>query len=407
MMTPAADWPVDHLGFFLRRHSRLWVVPCALALCAAVAVVDYGPGQRLSCLLFYLVPVALAAWWGGFPAGVLLALAAALLRNLVCAAHGVDQPPAVQLWDGAVHFGVFTLSCSLVSRLRQALARERALARTDPITGAANGRTFYERAGHEARRCLRAGRPLTLAYLDVDNFKAVNDRLGHPAGDELLREVVVTIREQMRSHELAARLGGDEFALLLPGADPAGAGAALDRLRAALLRRAAARGWPVTFSVGAATFLRPPPDIDELVGVADELMYRAKRGGKDRVVHEVLAGPPPGPRRERRAAVRQVCGRRARVMAAGTTGEQEWPAVVRDISTCGMSLWLDCRLPPGALLTVQRLSGEQVNTPLARVVRTAAADGGWLHGCALAARLSDDELREWLPGQQPAASPAG
>jgi diguanylate cyclase (GGDEF)-like protein len=405
MMTPAADWPVDPLGFFLRRHSRLWVVPCALASCAGVALVDYGPGQQLSCLLFYLAPVALAAWWGGFPAGVLVALAAAVLRNLVCAAHGLTPHPAVQLGDGAIHFGVFTLSCSLVSRLRLALARERALARTDPITGAANGRTFYERAGQEARRCLRSGRPLTLAYLDVDNFKAVNDRLGHPAGDELLREVVVTIREEMRAHELAARLGGDEFALLLPGADAAGAEAALGRMRAALLRRVAARGWPVTFSLGAATFLRPPHDIDELVGVADELMYRAKRGGKDRVVHEVVPGLAEGRGRERRAAVRQVCGRRARVTAAGVTGEQEWPALVRDISSCGMSLWLDCRLPPGALLTVQLLSGEQVSTPLARVVRAAAADGGWLHGCALAARLSEDELREWLPSPRPAASP--
>ena len=65
MSLTADDMSPSDLGFFLRRHSRLWVVPCALALCGTVALVDYGPGTRLSCLLFYLAPVALAAWWGG------------------------------------------------------------------------------------------------------------------------------------------------------------------------------------------------------------------------------------------------------------------------------------------------------------------------------------------------------
>jgi diguanylate cyclase (GGDEF)-like protein len=356
--------------------------------------------------------VALAAWWGGFAAGALVSLTAAVLRHIVSAAHGSDPPPALQLWDGAVHFGVFTLSCSLVSRLRLALARERALASTDALTGAANGRTFYERVGHEARRGQRTGRPLTLAYLDVDNFKAVNDRQGHAAGDALLREVARIIGEQSRAGDLAARLGGDEFALLLPETDAAGAAAVLGRLREALLRRVAARAWPVTFSMGAATFLRPPCEVDELVGAADELMYLAKRGGKDRLLHEVVEGPVPAGRvrgggRERRAALRQLCGRAARVRAAGASEERDWQALVRDISTGGMGLWVDCRLPEGALLTAELLNGGTASTPLARVVRAVAEDGGWLHGCVLAARLSEDELREWLPAQPPAAAPAG
>src|SRR5256885_12140862 len=100
----AQEPPSGDLGFFLRRHSRLWVVPCALALCGVVGLIDYGPGARLSCLLFYLAPVALAAWGGGFPAGVLLSLAAAVLRHLVSSAHGPPEPVAVRLWDRAGHF---------------------------------------------------------------------------------------------------------------------------------------------------------------------------------------------------------------------------------------------------------------------------------------------------------------
>jgi diguanylate cyclase (GGDEF)-like protein len=405
MATPAAERTVDHLGFFLRRHSRLWVVPCALAVCGLVALIDYGPGQRLSCLLFCLVPVALAAWWGGFPAGVLLALAAAVLRHLVCAAHSPATRPEVQLWDGAVHFGVFTLSCSLVSRLRLALARVRALARTDPLTGAANGRTFYEQAEYEARRCQRTGRPLTLAYLDVDNFKAVNDRLGHPAGDELLREVALVIREQARADDLAARLGGDEFALLLPGTDAAGAEVALGRLREALLRRAAARGWPVTFSVGAATFPRPLADVDALVRYADGLMYRVKRAGKDRLLHETVTALAAPVLNERRASARLLCGRAARVSAGRDAGEREWLGTVLDIFVGGIGLRLDRRLPVRTLLTVEPLAGSGARTLLARVVHTTPDSRGWLHGCDHAHHLTEEELRQWQ-SRQPALANA-
>jgi diguanylate cyclase (GGDEF)-like protein len=402
MTTSADDAPPDPLSFFLRRHSRLWVVPAALALCGAVALLDRGPGQRLSCLLFYLAPVALAAWWGGFPAGVLLSLAAAVLRCLVRDAPGPEAPSVLWLWDGAVHFAVFALVSSVVSRLRLALVREHELARTDPLTGAANGRTFYERAEEEARRALRTNRPLTLAYLDVDNFKAVNDRLGHPAGDELLRELAATLRQQTRDYDLVARLGGDEFALLLAGTDAAGGEAVLGRLREALLRRTTARGWPVTFSIGAVTFLRPPGEVDALVRHADDLMYRVKRGGKDRLLHETVTGTEWPAGLERRAAVRLLCGREAWVRAH-EAGQAEWLATVRDISRAGVGLCLSCPLPERTLLTVEPLPGSAGRTLLARVVHATAQGRGWLHGCVLAHQLSDEELREWLPAGHGAA----
>src|SRR5260370_6990473 len=86
-------------------------------------------------------------------------------------------------WSGVVRLGTLVLVTSLVSRLRVGIVRERLLARTDALTGAANGRTFYETAAVEADRARRSGRPLTLAYLDLDNFKQFNDRLGHPPPD--------------------------------------------------------------------------------------------------------------------------------------------------------------------------------------------------------------------------------
>jgi diguanylate cyclase (GGDEF)-like protein len=397
MSMHAPDWVTKLPGVVLRRRARVWVVPCTLALCGAVALVDYGPGRRLSCLLFYLAPVALAAWWGGFPAGLLLSLAAAGFRYLACAGHFPEEPSAVPLWDGVVHFSAFALVSSLVSRLRLALVRERSLARLDPLTGAANGRTFYERAEYETRRASRTGCPLTLAYLDVDHFKVVNDRRGHAAGDALLREVAALLRQHTRADDLVARLGGDEFALLLPGVGPSAGTATLGRLRDALLRRMTERGWPVTFSIGAVTFLQPSREVDTMVRQADELMYRVKRGGKDRLLHETVPGADETRIGERRATARRLSGCVARVRAEELPGVPDWLVVIRDISAHGVGLTLECRLPDRTLLTVEPLPGCGGRTLLARVVHVTADGRGWLHGCELAHHLSDKELGDWLP----------
>src|SRR5205823_7996192 len=138
----------------------------------------------------------------------------------------LEQPgmhAGVGLWNGIALFAMLVLTAGLVARVRSGMHRERRLARTDPLTGAANGRTFYETAATEARRAQRSGRPLTLAYLDLDNFKQLNDHLGHAAGDEALVEVVKSLQPALRVADLLARLGGDEFALLLPDTAAEGA----------------------------------------------------------------------------------------------------------------------------------------------------------------------------------------
>src|SRR5262249_12923504 len=153
-----------------------------LLLVAVIGLLDSWVGSGLSFFLLYLLPVALAAWCGGFPHGVLLALAGALTWHLVDAAQGPGHSVAVQLWNGVLRFGTFVLAASPLARLRASIRRERLLARTDALTGAANARTFYEAVHTESGRSDRSGRPFTLAYLDLDDFKQLNDRLGHAAG---------------------------------------------------------------------------------------------------------------------------------------------------------------------------------------------------------------------------------
>ena len=137
----------------------------------------------------------------------------------------------------------------------------------------------------------RPRRPVTLAYLDLDHFKEVNDRRGHHAGDAVLQRTAAAIREACRTTDLIARLGGDEFAILLPDTGPDDAASALERVRAAVGAAMATAGEPCTASLGAAAYLRAPLTVDAALHDADGVMYRAKAGGRDRVVIERIDTP--------------------------------------------------------------------------------------------------------------------
>jgi diguanylate cyclase (GGDEF)-like protein len=368
-----------------------------LLLVFLIALLDYNTGPHLDHSILYLIPVAACAWWGGFSHGILLALTCSLAWHVVDVMGYPDASAAVGVWNGVVRFGTFALVSSLVSRLHIGVLRERWLARTDPLTGAANARTFYETAIIEAERATRTSRPLTLAYIDLDNFKQLNDQRGHAAGDETLIDVVRLIHENLRGLDLLARLGGDEFALLLPETGAEGAVALLARLQQILTAEMVHKGSPVTFSVGAITFLRPVWDVDVMIRRVDALMYMAKKKGKGRVEHAIVEDGqlmPPDERKgaERRALTRLLCSRSARVHREG---EEAAFATLRDISAEGVGLYLESRLPLDSILVVEPISPE-ARTLLARVVHVSAHEDRWVHGCVLSTRLSAEEISGWL-----------
>ena len=178
-----------------------------------------------------------------------------------------------------------------MARLRAVIERQHELARTDPLTEVANGRAFYERADAEIVRARRYQHPFAVAYLDLDDFQLVNDRLGHVAGDAVLRSVARALTGVLRASDVVARLGGDEFAILLPETGSATARLAVEKLRQSLAGVVPAHGWRMTASIGVATFLVPPDSVDALLGVADRLMSSAKQGGKGAVAHETQNEP--------------------------------------------------------------------------------------------------------------------
>jgi diguanylate cyclase (GGDEF)-like protein len=266
----------------------------SLSLMLCVALGDDLTGADVSFTLLYLGPIGFATWFVSLPAGVFLSILSAVASFAVdLATRAVPLAGAVLAWNLSVQLGTFLALVVLLAALKNRLEGEQQLARTDSLTLISNRRAFVELAGVELERARRTGRPITIAYLDCDDFKFVNDRLGHAQGDSLLVTAAQTLRGGTRAVDTVARLGGDEFGLLLVDTDGPTTEVLLARLRAALDAAMAANGWRVSFSIGATTFLVPPRSVDDMLGHADQLMYDAKRGGKNAARFEVVRSLTP------------------------------------------------------------------------------------------------------------------
>jgi diguanylate cyclase (GGDEF)-like protein len=259
----------------------------SLGIVAVLGFIDYAVGSELSFSIFYLLPVTFAVMANGLVVGLVVsAVSAAVWLVADITAGAIYSSAFIPVWNAIVRLGYFTLHCFLIGRLMDMIAAVRDLSLNDPLTKAANWRFFEEYANKAIKSAIRERRPLTLAFLDLDNFKALNDRLGHAVGDEALLLLAKTIRADIRPEDMLARLGGDEFVLLLPGAEFEAADVVLRRLHEAVTKEMAARGWGVTASVGAVTFTTLSSTIGTLLARADELMYEVKRNGKNALRHQ-------------------------------------------------------------------------------------------------------------------------
>ncbi len=288
---PLLDGEDMKAGFFSFFENISYITLVILCTCAVLLIgaVDLYMGSEASSSILYLAPILTATWFGDRKLGI----TSALLSTIVWA--GADFTSGCQYsnqwilaWNAAVRLGIFLLLSHLTALVQEQLVAEEKAADTDALTNTFNSRAFYEKTQEEMERCRRFHHPLTVAYLDLDNFKMVNDSHGHSAGDNLLRTVAEVMRESTRRIDVIARLGGDEFALLLTETDYDNARMAMDKIRNTLLAKMTALAVPVTFSIGMITYLDLPQDVHMIIRSADQLMYDVKKAGKNAIKH--LAG---------------------------------------------------------------------------------------------------------------------
>jgi diguanylate cyclase (GGDEF)-like protein len=271
----------------LEKSNRNLVHVLGLVAVLLLGVVDYSTGPEMAFSPFYLLPLSAIAWRAGPRVGIGASLLAAATWGTADIVHGDYEAVWIPVWNSSARLLVFVVVVALLSGLRSSLALQQTLAASDSLTGVANARTFDRVAGN-LNSDRRMQHPFTIAYLDLDNFKSVNDTIGHSGGDDVLQAVARSLDENTRSTDLVARVGGDEFALLLPATDSEAAEELLTQLVSRTQEALSNLPMQVTFSAGAATFLVPAHDIDEMVRVADELMYEAKRYEKGCVRHVVV-----------------------------------------------------------------------------------------------------------------------
>jgi diguanylate cyclase (GGDEF)-like protein len=270
-------------------QARAWLVAAlALATFVVVAWLDHLLSPDISITAIYVLPVAALAWYLGRLAGhasIVLALAFKLVADLYSV---VPTDAFVTAWGMLTLLVLAMAVTEVLTLLHRALDTEHDLARTDSLTGVPNARYFRERAQMELDRVRRYGGVFTLASLDLDHFKDVNDSLGHAVGDRLLRDVGQALVMRLRKTDAVARVGGDEFALLLPHTGEWESSVALAHVREALEELTPLYSSQVRASIGSVTFSTPPGTVEEMMRLADAALYRAKTDGRDRVTSLVI-----------------------------------------------------------------------------------------------------------------------
>ena len=169
--------------------------------------------------------------------------------------------------------------------LHDAMSELHVAATTDRLTGLPNRGSLDAMLNADITRMRGGGRPSLLGIVDLDNFKLVNDEYGHLVGDRVLREVAEVMRSSLRGHDIVGRWGGEEFLILLNDTDAAGADVVMQRMRSTLAERDLGIGHGVTLSGGLAWY-RNGETLDEWLSRADAMLYLAKHGGRDRIVHD-------------------------------------------------------------------------------------------------------------------------
>ncbi len=264
---------------YLEQKGQVFNIILGLVFTVLFGVLDIMAPIQYSFILLYIFPVALTTWFGRRSAGIAV--------SILCTAFWTYTNPQVDMpssiWNVLSTLIIFIAVSVMLRKIRSMWENDIVLSRTDQLTGAMNRRAFDEIVEYEMLRLQRQNSPFSLAYLDLDNFKKVNDCFGHKKGDELLKAVVECISSNLRRTDVVARIGGDEFTIFFPATDQNSVKRVMVKLKEQLRLLSEKNNWPTTYSIGVITCTDTQCDLERLISLADKLMYEVKRSGKNDV----------------------------------------------------------------------------------------------------------------------------
>lgn len=260
----------------------------------SIGYIHFLSGKELALSFFFLVPIVATTWYSGTYAGIVMAIMSIvvwLFADLkMISSYSAKWLPFV---NELLRLTVFLFIVSILHRMKKMISIHRNLSILDSLTNLLNRRGFNIEGFKEIERSRRTGNPFSIVYMDIDNFKTINDSLGHHTGDDLLACVGRILKTKLRNMDIAARLGGDEFLMMLPRTSGRSSEQAVKKLKNFLDEAMARNNWDVTFSFGVASFARGiPTSINIAISAADSLMYKAKNSGKNKI--EIQEANPDG-----------------------------------------------------------------------------------------------------------------
>jgi diguanylate cyclase (GGDEF)-like protein len=269
-------------------RTRIFWLVVGYMMIALIGAIDSQFQPVVFSASLYLIPIAILSWfvskWHGVSAAVLCTamwLAADIFSG------GQYTQPYIYYWNSITCLAAFIIFSGLFSNLRSELELAHNMEQMDTLTGIANPRGFQEAAQKEIDRCRLFDRQFTLCYIDIDNFRVINDQLGYTVGNQVLRTVAESIQENLRKSDVVARLGGDEFALIISDAGKEAAREAVNRIHRQLTSIMKANAWSLSFSIGVLICTEHPKTVNEILKIADDLMDFVKMNGKNGICYSV------------------------------------------------------------------------------------------------------------------------
>jgi len=279
---------VNTLMHLLDNRSTEQIWNLAVLSMILISIFSFLLGASTYLEAFYFLPIVITSWYGARNSGITLSLITCITLALVeIVRPDFSTIKILAYWLPFTISLVFT--AILVTSFRNAHRVESVAADTDNLTNLLNSRSFYFKLAGELLRSSRNRQVLSLAYLDIDDFKLINDSQGHAEGDKLLIEVAVCLQNSLRVTDTVARLGGDEFVCLLPETQQPEAKVAISAVAKELNKRMIDNKWSVSFSIGLVTFETIPKTSKEAIKISDELMYLAKKSGKNNIFSEIYS----------------------------------------------------------------------------------------------------------------------